>query len=131
MAAVVMVSAVGSPENIAIQAVSSTQEQAIFLDVPYRVYADNPHWVPPLRSSEAHLFDADNDFLSYGVFQAFIATHNGTPAGRIVAAVNQRLIEKESQAVGIFGYFECIDNIAVAQALFDAAKIWLKQQGMY
>jgi len=125
-----VVSLVNSSKNIAIQTVLSPQEQRIFLDVPYRVYANNPHWVPPLRSSEAHLFSADNEFLTYGTFQAFIAIHNGTPAGRIVAAVNQRLVEKENQAIGIFGYFECINNIAIAEALLNAAKSWLERQEM-
>jgi len=50
--------------------------------------------------------------------------------GRIVAAVNQRLIDRENQNIGLFGFFECIEDFSIAQALFNAAGEWLRQQGM-
>ena len=116
--------------RITIQPVDSPQRQEMFLDLPQRVYADNPYWVPPLRSSEASLFDPENEFLTYGEFQAFIALEADAPVGRVVAAINRRLIEKENRPVGIFGYFECINDLAIAQALLEAAANWLQQQGM-
>ena len=116
--------------TVNITPVSTAEDQQKFLDVPYRVYKDDPHWVPPLRSSEAkHLAD-DNPFLSYGSLQAFIALDKGTPVGRVVASVNQRLIEREGYAVGLFGFFECVNNEAIAQALLETASDWLRQQGM-
>ncbi|MGF1538407.1 MAG: hypothetical protein ACFB4J_18250 [Elainellaceae cyanobacterium] len=125
-----MASVVNSSENTAVQAVTSPQDQAAFLDTPARVYQGNDCWVPPLRSSEACLFKEDNEFLKYGSFQAFVATQNRAPVGRIVAAINRRLIEKEKRPIGVFGYFECIDDISVAEALFNAALTWLKQRGI-
>jgi hypothetical protein len=50
--------------------------------------------------------------------------------GRIVASINDRLIEREGEKIGLFGYFECIENFEVAQALLQAACQWLKDQGM-
>lgn len=102
-----------------------------FLDVPAHVYTNDPHWVPPIRSSIAKQLSPDNLFRQYGTLQAFIAlAPNGTPVGRIVAAINQRLIEREGKAIGLFGYFECIQDEAIAQALFKAACDWLKQNDM-
>ena len=100
-----------------------------FLDVPARVYADDPRWVPPIRSEIAKELVPDNPFRSYGTLQAFVA-YNPQPVGRIVAAVNDRLVEKEAKNVGLFGYFECIDDFEVAQALFDAAIAWLRDRGI-
>jgi hypothetical protein len=112
--------------------VTTAAEESWFLDVPAIVYANDPHWVPPLRSDVAKLFNPQNPFLSYGQRQAFLALHNDSqkPLGRVVAAVNQRLIDREEQAVGLFGFFECVDDFAVAQALLDTASQWLKERGM-
>jgi hypothetical protein len=68
--------------------------------VPARVYADDPYWVPPLRSDIAKQFAPTNPFFQYGKLQQFIALEQGAKnpqaVGRIVAAVNQRLIEREA-----------------------------------
>jgi hypothetical protein len=101
----------------------------LFLDVPARVYQGDPHWVAPLRSSIARQLSPENPFRTYGTLQAFVAL-NPEPVGRIVATVNQRLVDKEGEAIGLFGYFETINDSAVSEALFAAAIDWLKQQGM-
>ncbi|XGV96384.1 MAG: hypothetical protein ACAF41_27090 [Leptolyngbya sp. BL-A-14] len=127
--------------------VKTAAEQAWFLDVPAIVYANDPNWVPPLRSSVAKQLAPTNPFFQYGRLQQFLAVKGeaegrGQKAegrsqqdkpvllGRIVAAVNDRLIDREGQKVGLFGYFECIPDFAVAKALLDAACQWLREQGM-
>jgi hypothetical protein len=110
--------------------VTTTEHQAQFLDVPDRVYAHDPHWVAPLRSDVAKKFLPTHPFFQYGHLQQFVAVRSGVPVGRIVAAVNQRLVEREGRAVGIFGFFECIDDFALFQGLFAAATEWLRAQGM-
>jgi hypothetical protein len=120
--------------SIQIQAVTSPADSQLFLDVPARIYANSPYWVPPLQSDVAKQFAPSNPFLQYGKLQQFIAFDTNTKkpeaVGRIVAAVNQRLIDKEAEKIGLFGFFECIDNFAVAQALLNAASGWLREQGM-
>ncbi len=112
-----------------IEAVTTPQQQQQFLDVPWRVYKDDPNWVPPLRSSIAKQLAPDNPFFEYGELQQFIATENGEAVGRIVAAINRRLNESEGKIVGIFGYFECIDDFEVARSLLKAAEDWLRDRG--
>jgi len=128
---------------IAIQIIPVTTavEQEWFLDIPAVVYANDPNWVPPLRSSIAKQLAPTNPFLQYGRLQQFLAvkrTESGERRqqakplllGRIVAAVNDRLIDREGQKVGLFGYFECVPDFTVAKALLDAACEWLRGQGM-
>lgn len=116
--------------------VSDAAQQALFLEVPALVYANDPNWVAPLRSDVAKKFDSGHTFFEYGKLQQFLAvaenltTRKTLAIGRIVAAVNHRLIEREGQAIGIFGFFECIEDFEVAQALFNAACQWLRNQGM-
>jgi hypothetical protein len=129
-----MITAPQQSPAFTIQAVSTSAEQELFLNVPKQVYAADPKWVPPLQSSVAKQFSPENPFFQYGKLQQFIAVREGAKKpeaiGRIVAAVNQRLIQREGQNVGLFGFFECINDFAIAQALFDAASQWLREQGM-
>jgi hypothetical protein len=120
-------------QDFQIQAVTSAKEGEMFLDVPRLVYANDPHWVPPIRSSIAKQFAPSNPFFQYGKLQQFMAIYTANPrqaVGRIVAAVNQRLIERENQNIGLFGFFECVDDFEIAQALLASAGEWLRSQGM-
>jgi len=119
---------------VQVRAIATPEEIEQFLDVPAKVYAHDLNWVPPLRSSVAKQLAPDNPFLQYGKLQAFIAVKPGKSGeevvGRIVASVNQRLIEREGKNIGLFGFFECIEDLAVAEALLQAACQWLQGQGM-
>lgn len=111
--------------------VTTPAQQDQFLAVPRQVYQHDANWVSPLRSDVAKNFASDNPFYQYGRLQQFIAvTETAEPLGRIVAAVNQRLIDREGEAIGLFGFFECVNNEEIAQALFTAAADWLRSQGM-
>ena len=79
--------------KVEIRAVSTQADREMFLDVPELVYAKDPNWVPPIRSSIAKQFTPSNPFFEYGKRQQFIALspeENEGAVGRIVAAVNQR-----------------------------------------
>jgi hypothetical protein len=107
--------------------VTTPQQQELFLDVPNIVYAKDPYWVAPLRSTIAKQLSDKNTFLTYGKFQQFIAVSSDRkPVGRVVAAVNQRLIDKEKKQIGLIGYFECINDFEIAKALLDDACEWLR-----
>ena len=117
--------------NFQIQAVTTPAEQEMFLDVPALVYAKDAYWVAPLRSSIAKQFAPTNPFFQYGKLQQFIAVKTNSQAvGRIVAAVNDRLIDRENQNVGLFGFFECVPDWDIARSLLDTACNWLREQGM-
>ena len=100
-----------------------------FLACPTNVYQGDPHWVQPLRSAIRQQLAEDGEFKTYGDFQAFVAIQNGAPVGRIVGAVNQRLNEKESSQIGLFGYFECINDQELANELLSIAEQWLRERG--
>ena len=120
--------------------VTTPVQQDWFLQVPAIVYANDPNWVAPLQSEIAKELAPTNPFFQYGKLQAFLAVGNEETnnsqlkppplLGRIVAAVNQRLIEREGINIGLFGYFECVNDGAIANALFDAAAQWLREQGI-
>jgi GNAT superfamily N-acetyltransferase len=114
-----------------IRPVASPKDAALFLNVPDRIYLDDPYWVPPLRRTIARQFESSNPFFRHGRLQRFIAvTADNQATGRIVAAVDNRMVEREGRQVGLFGFFECIDDRDTACGLLDAACDWLRQQGI-
>jgi hypothetical protein len=115
---------------IQIVPVTTPEQQAQFVDVPWQVYRDDPHWVPPLRSDVAQKFAPSNPFFQYGRLQQFVAIRDGMAIGRIVACVNDRLIAKENCQIGCFGFFECIADFGLFQGLMQAATVWFKAQGV-
>ncbi|CCH67873.1 FIG00557289: hypothetical protein [Richelia intracellularis HH01] len=118
--------------NFQIQVVNTDVQRKAFLDFPLKVYKNDPYWVQPLRRNTIKELAHNSPFRVYGQLQQFIAVYevSGETLGRIVAAINQRLIEKEGETIGLFGYFECVENFTVAQALLERACEWLRDQGM-
>ena len=108
-----------------IKPVVSKADMAAFLDLPKRIYRNDRNWVPPLRSAIAKQLAREGGFREYGDFQLFIEVQNNEIVGRIVAATNFRLNEKEQANIGLFGYFECVDDHEVSDALFEHAATWL------
>lgn len=118
--------------DIKVHPVSSRAELKRFVDYPYRFYRDSPHWIPPLRRDAVSLLDPKkNPFFEHGKIQPFLAVDGaGNVVGRIAGIINGMHLQKYDDGNGFFGFFECVDDYAVASALLDAAAEWLQQQGM-
>ncbi|MEO0947416.1 MAG: hypothetical protein AAFY11_04595, partial [Cyanobacteria bacterium J06641_5] len=56
-----------------VRAVETAADFERFLDLPARVYANDPNWVPPLRTEIAKQLSPENSFSTYGELQAFLA----------------------------------------------------------
>lgn len=118
--------------DVSIIKVTLRSERRAFLNFPYVLYKEQIHWVPPLRMDTSHLINTKkNAFFEHGQIQLFLARNaRGTVVGRIAAVVNGMHLEKYQDAVGFFGFFECIDDEEVARLLFSAAEHWLHDQGL-
>jgi hypothetical protein len=102
-----------------------------FIKFPWRIYRDEPNWVPPLILDQLHFFTpGKNPYFSHSTAQLFMAFRDDQPVGRISAHENNQHIHVHNDAAGFFGFFECIDDQAVANALFDAASTWLWGRGL-
>ena len=110
--------------------VKSWSQQKSFLDFPWSVYKDDPHWIPAIRMSESGLVGFRNEpFYIHNEVQAFLAIDGKRPVGRICAILNKGHLERYNDNVGFTGFFECIDDVSVAGELFATASNWLKERG--
>jgi len=114
-----------------IHVVESARERAAFVDLPWRIYAGLPCWVPPLRRMLRHQLDfRANPFWQHAEGCLFIARRGTAVLGRICAQIDHAYIAQWHEPVGSFGFFECVDEVVVARALVHAAAAWLQQRGM-
>ena len=117
---------------VTVRPAASKADVRAFVDFPYRLYADNRNWVPPLRRDVYHLLDRkQNAFFEHGDIQPFLARDaRGEVVGRIAAVRNGMHLRRYADGVGFFGFFETLDRYEVAEALFDAAAAWLRAEGL-
>lgn len=116
--------------SVEIRPVGSKRARRDFLELPYRLYAGQPTWVPPLRFVvKRHLDPRHNPFFEHAEVQLFVAYRDGRPVGRISAHVDRNLQEFQGNRWGLFGFFECEDDEQAATALVDAADAWLRARG--
>jgi hypothetical protein len=70
-----------------------------------------------------------NPFFEHGEAEYFLAERGGETVGRIAAITNRLHNETHDDRVGFFGFFEAVDDQAVADELFRAAADWCRQRG--
>ena len=117
--------------KVRIEAVQDGRGLRRFLDLPARLYAGDPHWVPPLLlERKEHLDPAKNPYFKRAEVAYWLASANGRPVGRISAQVNHAHLEHHQDATGHFGFLEAEDDPAVFAALFHTAEAWLRARGM-
>jgi GNAT superfamily N-acetyltransferase len=118
-------------DRITVRAVTSWRDRRRFQRLPWTIYADDPNWVPPILSQERLLLGwGRHPFFDHAEMVTFLAERDGKVAGRIAVFVNDIHNAKYDEKRGFFGFFECVDDLAVARALFDAGRAWLLGRGM-
>jgi len=115
--------------------VSSKPDRKAFIELVYRLNANLPHWVPPLREDVRELLDArKNPFFEHAEMELFLARRGERVTGRISAHIDflQHTVPVEQgmgPGTGNWGMFEA-EDAETAQALIAAAEAWLKGKGM-
>ena len=121
--------------QIEISPVSDKGGLNAFIDCAYRINADDPNWVPPLRAEMVELLTpGKNPFHEHARMQLFLARRDGEVVGRISAHIDELALEQPPEqgmgpGTGNWGMFEAEDD-NVAGALIEAAENWLRDQGM-
>jgi len=111
--------------------VSSAADLKKFVRLPYQLYRHDDIWVPPLLSEVYSQFDRKrNPTLEHCEYSLFLLEHGQRIIGRIAAFTDSIAIETWQEPVGLFGYYESIDDREASAMLLDAAAGWLRDRGM-
>ncbi len=113
-----------------VRPVGSKQELDTFIKLPWRLYRNEPNWVPPLLFDRKRFFDRErNPFFRHAEVEFMLAWRGETPVGRITAHIDRHFNEFQHHDWGMFGFFECENDVQAANALLSAAEEWLRARG--
>lgn len=112
--------------------VKTAAERTRFVELPYRLYANDPNFVPPLRSAVHALIGGikGNPWFEHGDAQLWLALRGREVVGRISAQVDRLVLDHMGAGTGHWGMFECIDDQTVADLLLKTAEDWLRAKSM-
>ena len=114
--------------RIEIRLVQSRREEKTFLTFPWRIYTNDPLWVPPLLSERRKVIDPQRGkFFQDGYACLFIAWRDSQPVGTISCAEDQTATRSRGYRECQIGFFECVDDYDVAEALFDRSIAWTRK----
>lgn len=118
-------------ETFTVRPISSTADKRRFVRMMWDIYAGDPNWVPPIEMDRMKLIDEKkNPFYSHAECGWWLAERDGKVVGRIAAIINHNYNSAQNERAVFFGFFECINDPAVAKELFRTAETWSKKKGM-
>ena len=113
---------------ITVHPVTNRHELRTFIDIPWRVYSDDPMWVPPLRLERRLHFSKFNPYFKHAEWQAWIAYRGNLPVGRISAQIDQLHRQRYGADTGHFGLLESVEDTEIFAALTYTAETWLSER---
>ena len=127
------VDASGEADRVRIDPIDTRQRGQVraFLDLPYRLYAGHPLWVPPLRMDVELQLNRDKyPYYRHSDADFFVARRNGRIVGRIAVLENRRYNRTHDVHTAQFYFFECEEDFSAAEALFEQAGDWARRRGL-
>ena len=102
-----------------------------FIELPFRIYANHPQWVPPLINDLKDQMNPDkHPFYEHSEADFYLAVRDGRDVGRICANVNNNSNNYHGTRIAQFYFFECEDDLEAATALFEQVFEWARKRGL-
>jgi len=121
--------------TISIRRVLTKADRKAFVDLPFRLYAEDPAWVPPLKDEAMGLITpGKNPFFEHAEAQLFLAERDGEVVGRISASRDHLWTAMPADKgggadSGNWGYLDA-ESQEIARLLIAEAEAWLKAKGV-
>jgi len=117
--------------NFKIKEVRNHSDLKLFVKFPFRMYADQPYWTPPLINEVIETFTpAKNPAYTQAETRLFLAYNDRRVVGRIAGILSHAANEKYRTKNIRFGWFDTIEEYSVAQALLNAVREWALEKGL-
>lgn len=109
--------------NVTIEEISSRSDKEKFINLPYRLRANYPNWVLPLRLQMRELLNTKkHPFFDHANMRLFLARRGREVVGRIAVIENALHNETHNENVVHFGFFDCAHDFEAAAILFEKAE---------
>ncbi len=121
--------------DITLRPVLTKADRKAFVALPFRLYANDPNWVPPLKGEALGLITPEkNGWYSHAKAQLFLAERGGQIIGRISAHIDTLALTMPADkgfgpGTGQWGLMEAEDEDAF-KLLLAKAEAWLRGEGM-
>lgn len=114
-----------------IRVVTTKAELNTFVEFPYTLYANDAHWVPPLRMMVKDLLDREkHPFFKNAEADYFLAERDGIVVGRVAVIKSNAYIRHTGENAAFFGFFESIDDQQVVDLMFRIVEDWAKTRNL-
>jgi hypothetical protein len=111
--------------------VSDEQRLKEFLRLPFVLYRDDPHWVPPVVSEVRRTLDPKrNPYFANASLRLFLGCRNGIPAARLAIVIDRLYEAKFGVRTAFFGFFESADDDEAVRCLFGKAEEACRAEGV-
>ena len=111
--------------------VSNESELDVFINLPWKIYAGDTNWVPPLKKQVRKLLDpAKHPFWKFSERVLFLARRGSETVGRIAGIVDDNYNQFHNERMGAWGFFECENDPEAAARLFSAVEDWMSSKAM-
>jgi len=118
-------------DDIQVLPIRTAHEKSVFLTFPWKIYRNDPLWVPPLISERAKTIDPRRGlFFKDGYAEFFMAWQKGKSVGTLVCAEDRNNTRARGFGECMLGFFECVEDYAVAETLFNRANAWAGEHGL-
>ena len=105
---------------VTIKEISSKKDITQFVKFPFKLYKNNPYWVPSLIKDEVDSFDKNkNPVFEHAEARFFLAYKDDEIVGRVIAIINRYEINDQNIKKMRFGWFDFIDDYEVSKALLN------------
>ena len=118
---------------LAIEQIDTNSKSQVrrFTHFPFSIYPNTPQWVPPiLLDHTTQLNKNKHPFYEHSDGDFFIATRDGEDVGRIAVFENRRFNDYHDTKKAQFYFFEAVDDLDVAERLFERVFEWASSRGL-
>jgi len=115
---------------VMVRKVESVRDLDQFVKLPFRLYKDDPNWVPPLiGEAKRTLTPGQNPFWDHAEQELYLAVRDDEVVGRVAAIFDRNYNQYRHSRVAYFGFIEMENDRGVARALFSATRAFARSRG--
>ena len=101
---------------------------AEFINLPHRVFRDNPYWVPWFHQDMRSILDRNHPFFEHSQGEFFLVRREGRAVARLAALENRNFNEYQGRKDARFYFFDSFDDPEAAHLLFQRVEEWARER---